>query len=524
MPQTPAKSSVGSSERRQRVRTLLAFVLLQGVLYCLSLNLLPASGEETFTLSLSSQNAVRILELLRGSIHAPLYFLLAHGWRALAGQDNPLTALRILSVIITVAATLSLDYRWLRKGSDTTRDWFLLLWTFSPCLLLFSRMAAPYSLAMCLAVLAASFARDYAGASWSGRRLGFLAGSLAALFYTQYVAGIAIWAGVSIFLLMRRTHRPEAPFWKAWVLPNVLVLAICLPALAGADWSRGASGGNPLFELGYWLYSFAFGESASVWLLSVTLLLGLPWLWLIFSGARWCGTWVWPALAVAAAGFAGVAQWNFYSSPAAGMLFTLPLFIAAAAAGIEFRQRAGLAFGILLFGAGAAGIWFYFGARDFLNPAYLAPDREIAASIVLHSNPAETMVWLDAAPDDSRAFEYYLPAVFRLRRVDSPGASEAARTEAESSPVHDVWFVRRLSANSDTNAAGKLANEMRTHWYNHTMRPYVPLSPAHKALLHWRAVLLRERRSDPPRYLYEVWKYERPMSDTARHSDGSSAP
>lgn len=523
MPQTPAKSPVGSSERRRRIRTLLAFVLLQGVLYCLSLNLLPASGEETFTLSVSSQSAARILELLRGSFYAPLYFLLAHGWRVLAGQDNPLTALRVLSVIFTVAATLSLDYCWLRKGSDTTRDWFLLLWTFSPCLLLFSRMAAPHSLAMCLAVIACSFARDYARASWSGKRLGFLVGSLAALFYTQYVAGIAIWAGVSIFLPMQRREHPQTPFWKAWVLPNVLVLAICLPALAGAHWSRGA-GGSPLFELGYWLYSLAFGESAPVWLVCVTLLLALPWLWLVFSGARWYGTRVWPALAVAAVGFAGVAQWNFHASPAAGMLFTLPLFIAAVAAGIEFRQRAGLAFGILLFGAGAAGIWFYFGARDFLNPAYLAPDREIAASIVLHSNPADTMVWLDAAPDDSRAFEYYLPVVFRLRRVDSPDAAAAAKAEAESGAVRDVWFVRRLSANSDMNAAGKLANEMRTQWYNHTMRPYVPLSPAHKALLRWRAVLLGERRSDSPRYLYEVWKYERPMSDTARHSDGSSAP
>lgn len=534
MPQAFANSAVDSIAQRHRIRTLLAFVLVQGILYCLALNLLPMWGDEAFTLLVSAQPVSRILATVGNDIHPPLYFLLAHWWRELPLDMEPLLQLRLLSVVFAILTTIFVERRWLRDASGELRDWFLLLWTFSPCLLLFSRMARSYSMQVFLSVVAIWCAMRFSENPGARKSLLAFVASMAALLYTHYAPGIAIWTGANILLLRRIRGGAKGAFWKALFLPNALILIAYLPwivtlAVALHRWgdkSVYSLTGNPWLEqgvkLGYWFYSFAFGESIPIWLLPVTALLALPCLWLFLAGARELRSWVLPAACAALIAYLGATRWVSYPFMGARLLFFLPLFLMAVASGIVSKRKVGLVLGVLLFGANLAGVWSYFGGRDILNIGYLAPHQKIAREIVLHSNPADTVVWVDGLNIDAGVLEYYLPPTFRVRLLETSESVAAAKAELESPGIRHVWFVRNPHDISPGHVFGKLEDEMKTRWYNHSLHPYVPFSQTHLAILHGLAALHREEWSNPPRYVYEVWEFRRPetiTSDTTRHSD-----
>ena len=123
---------------RYRVRTLLVFAILQCVLYGINLKLLPMWGDETFTVVTVAETPAHILQSVREDIHPPLYFLLAHWWNRIPISADPLVRLRALSVLFALLTTVFLDRRWLRSAPVSLRNWFLLFWVLSPCLLLYA--------------------------------------------------------------------------------------------------------------------------------------------------------------------------------------------------------------------------------------------------------------------------------------------------------------------------------------------------------------------------------------------------
>jgi hypothetical protein len=80
-----------------RLRTLLALVILQCVLYGINLKLLPMWGDETFTVATAAETPARIIQIVREDIHPPLYFLLTHWWNRIPISTDPLLRLRALS-------------------------------------------------------------------------------------------------------------------------------------------------------------------------------------------------------------------------------------------------------------------------------------------------------------------------------------------------------------------------------------------------------------------------------------------
>ena len=184
------------SDRADRLRTLLIFIVLQAFLLTLNPHLLPMWGDEANTVNTAARPVGEILQLVRTDIHPPLYFLLAHFWLAengpAAGPDPP-ASLRLLSALFGVCATILLELLWLRKFETETRQWVLLLWTFSPCMLLFGRMARSYSLQTLLTIIAAWAVLRFAEESNSWKRLAALAASLTALLYAHYLPGLAVW-------------------------------------------------------------------------------------------------------------------------------------------------------------------------------------------------------------------------------------------------------------------------------------------------------------------------------------------
>jgi len=502
------------SERGDRLRTLLVFTVLQAFLLTVNPHLLPMwSGEAS---------AVRQALQPAGTDIQPLYFLLARLCLKLTGAGDPLKSLRLLSALFTVCATILLERLWLRKIATETHQWVLLLWAFSPAMLLFGRMAQSYSLQALLTVIAIGSLLRFKEDSSSWKRLAALAASLIALLYTDYLPGLAVWAAANTLLLAGRpaaaaaNQVPRPMLWKTALLPNLIVAAAFLPGiltLASAlpRWHRDPYSltGNGFLEaalkLAAGFYSLVFGEAIPIWLLALSAIVAGPYLWILAGTARAHRQWLLPSATLALLGYAGAAYWVSYPFMGARLLFLLPLFIVTVAAGIVETGRLGTVFGVALFAAGAGGVWSYFEARDMINIAYVAPQQQIAGAIARRSVPADTVVWVDGLNMDEAVLAYYLPAGFAVRVLRSGSDAGAAWNEVEGNPgVRHVWFLRSQQDTSPGQTFEKLEKRMLDSWHYRTLYPYVPAPAAYRLVL-----TLVMRVAQPPRYLYQLWEFRR---------------
>src|ERR1017187_5827841 len=202
-------SSNADMARRYRVHTLLACVILQCVLYGINLKLLPMWGDEAFTVETVSETPARIVQIVREDIHPPLYFLLAHWWNRIPIGPDPLVRLRALSALFALLTTVFLDRRWLRDAPQYLRNWFLLFWTFSPCLLLYSRMARSYSMQVFFASVAIWYLLRLAEDAAGWKNLAAFVAALGALLYTHYLRNwfFLFWTFSPCLLLYSRMAR-----------------------------------------------------------------------------------------------------------------------------------------------------------------------------------------------------------------------------------------------------------------------------------------------------------------------------
>lgn len=516
----PQFSSHAGEAQTYRVRTLLVFVILQCVLYGIDLKLLPMWGDETFTVETVAETPAQIVDIVRDDIHPPLYFLVAHWWSRIPIGSVPLVRLRALSVLFALLTTVFIDLRWLLNTPPRLRNWFLLFWTFSPCLLLYCRMARSYSMQLFFATVATWYVLRLTDDAAVWKNLAAFVAALGMLLYTHYLAGIAIWAGANLLLVLSLLRGRSV--WKTFLMSNALLAILYLPwlvTLSGAlnQWRHsqvycltGNIWAEQVLKLCYWLYSFTFGESIPVWLLPVTLVLALPCLWLFVSGALLRREWLWPALLAAALAFLGATGWVSYPFMGARLLFLLPLFLLALAAGLTTKGRAGTVLGVILLAANLAGLWSYYEARDILNAGYLVPNQRIAMEIAQRSRSEDTIVWIDTLSFDGSALEYYLPKGYRIRWLTSPETVAAARAELNAGDIRHVWFVHSSHDLSPGHVFEELGAQMAQTWSDHAVYSYVPFSPVHLEILRVLE-LLRHRDGNRPRlYLCEVWEYRRP--------------
>src|SRR5689334_20570099 len=140
------------AETRREYVWLALCLIVQAALLTYRLDLLPMWNDELFTVRAAQLPLSAMLQMVRGDVHPPLYFLLAHYWVRMTSGDV-LVQLRLLSVVFTLLATVAIDRLWLRHVPSRLRLWCLALWTFSACLLLYSRMSRSYSLQVLLFVV-----------------------------------------------------------------------------------------------------------------------------------------------------------------------------------------------------------------------------------------------------------------------------------------------------------------------------------------------------------------------------------
>src|SRR5262249_54211684 len=146
-----------------------------------------------------------------------------HYWLLVPLGLSPAVQMRLLSVAFGLGATVAVDRCWARRLPGAGRRWFLVLWVFSPCLLLYSRMGRSYSLQV-LVVSVATYLAWRLKVESSKRNLFWHSAGVVVALYTHYVPGLALLAAGSLALGGQRR-------WRELLASVGLVLAGCTPWL-----------------------------------------------------------------------------------------------------------------------------------------------------------------------------------------------------------------------------------------------------------------------------------------------------
>jgi hypothetical protein len=433
------------------VRDPLALCLpIQAALLFADLGLLPAWGDEHASIESAALPIGPLLAVLHSDVHPPLYFLLLHGWQAALGAGSALVGARALSALFVLAATLAIDRCWLRDLDQRSRAWFLVLWTLSPAMLLYGRMARSYSLQVLLASLALYAGCRYARRASTITWLAYVAPATA-LLYTHYLPGIAVVAGVALSMTWLAVSRRQ----PAALLPIVaapigigLAFAPWLLYLTGAIEHVATADRHPLFgrvldaaaALAFTAVSFSIGESVLPWMLGV-LALTPALVVLLAAGLRPAPPWLAVVAPAALIATVGACRWVSYAFVAPRLLFLLPFYLLVLVRGARTRARLGNVVCAALAVASCGGIAAYFGQIGFLNKAYVIPADAIARTILANSDDTPVVVILDHYSTDLAALLPYLPPDARVLRVtDAASAAEAARLSTDEH-VHQAWFA-----------------------------------------------------------------------------------
>jgi hypothetical protein len=463
---------------------LAPLLAAQAAVYFLRLDLLPAWMDELHTVQLAALPGREIGRAVAADVHPPLYFLLAHLW-----PWHSLEGLRGLSVIWALAATLLLDLCWTRHWRPARRWTALALFAFSPCLLLYGRMARSYSMQTALAVLAVFLLWR-----WARGRGGVLPAAAACclLLYTHYVPGLALTGAFTAIAWRRSGGRAAAP------LP-ALTAAGCLPWLAAFGSALGKWGEAASYSASYYLtgsawlevpvkaafggVSLALGESFHpVSLLAVPLIAWAAWRGIRGAQAQLA----WGMVAAAVVGFAGVARWVSYPFTPARLLWALPFLCLAITIGLRGRGR--WAAVTLLGCSGAASTIFYFRNENYLNHGYQAPVREIAERLKTEA-AAEDAVLLDRYNTDDAALAHYYPGPAAVYRIGPDAVAQTARAKA-------IWIVRNQYDASPGRESSRVEAQVCASRRAEVSR-YLPYPG-------WQRWLLGRLAERPPTHFYQV--------------------
>jgi hypothetical protein len=430
---------------------LALFLPLQAALLFPHLGLLPAWGDEVFTLRAASLPLASIARAVAADIHPPLYYYLLHGWIALPLPGDLIVRMRALSVIWMLLSTVAVSRLWvLHRERRSTTLTFLALWTLSPCLLLYGRMARSYSMQICLASVAL-----YAGLAFlrdPRRRVLQVAcaGALAALLYTHYVPGAAVTLAVGLALVWRAVRKRDARLLGPLGVVAALTAVLYAPWLLQFDasiwkWtSRGslyALTGNGAAEqfvkAGYWLFSFAYGETMPVVVVIAALALAPLVCRLIWLGGRNAPDWLPLVAAAALIGFLATTRWVSFAFIPARLLFCYPFFLLLVVRGRERSPRLGQATCAAMLVISLFSLPSYFRKQDFLSKGYAAPFGEMAALVNAGLSPG-ALVAIDAINADPRPLRALLDP--RAQIVLLRGERSAERVRDSRAPV--IWYIR----------------------------------------------------------------------------------
>ncbi len=476
-------------------------LLAQACILLIRLDLLPVWGDEHFTLQAASRSVGGLLGVIaEEKNNPPLHTLLLHYWLRIPWPTTEAVAARALSVILTLGATVAIYKLWLRRLSPFVRMWFLVLWTTSPCLLLYGRMARSYSLQVLLFAVAAHAAVDL---TQEKRRIGsalLLAVAGACLLYAHYLPGLALLASVLLVAGWRSLRQGKAKplLWAgSSVLLAVALFSPWLPELwvamgrmAHAAPRLGASNmlATELIRPGYWFFSFSFGESPPLWVWFGAMLVSPAVAYLLWRGLRRHANWEPLIVTVAVIGYLTASRWVSFVFIPARLLFLLPFFLLAVLQGAERSRRAGwvVCGALVLLSVGSMAS--YFRESGFLNKAYLLPYSEIAHLINENSAGETAIVVADACNLDPGPLEDQVRRNIPVIFVSRESTLASVRRRVSESGAATVWYFRNTHDVSPQGLNSELEAELRKtrEVHSHLYIPYSRLDRLFMAFLGWQ--------------------------------------
>ncbi len=498
---------------------LVLFLLLQAALLFPRLNLLPVWGDEQFTLDLIERPWGEIPSILQADIHPPLYFFLVKAWTLLPLRGTRIEEVRAFSALFALLSTGLLYVLWLRQRPLVFGAWFLALWTLSPALLLYSRMARSYSLQLFAGVLAVYAASAFLKSPADRRRLTLYAAAAVLALYVHYLPGLAI-AGATALLLGLQCRRQKIPLlWKHWLAVNALIGVLYLPWLAtlGHALTR-VSSAEPYFllrnffletgvKLAYLFTSFTYGESLSGWAIALGLVLAPGVAWLFWQGLQPAPPWFPLVAATAGIGYLGAAAWVSFPFMGARLLFLLPFYLRCLVRGRLHRRTAGKVIlgGLLV--VYALGLSSYFRKTGFLNQGYLLPFDEIASQIKERSAGRPVLVLVDGYNTDPSPLIADLQGSIDIIKIRGDEAARQARERIERGDTEIIWFLRNTHDISPGGIVGGLEQGIADAYGSHPSY-FVPYSEADEyaaRFLGWPEEI---------RYHYQLTEFRRLPRDT----------
>jgi hypothetical protein len=502
-----------------KARPLAVFLPLQSALLLYNLSLLPVWGDEQFTLNVIARPWTEIPAVVRADIHPPLYYLLTKAWTELLPLGPAIERARAFSVVWCLLSTVLIYRLWVRRWAGAGPFWFLVLWTFSPALMLYARMARSYTLQIfcgCLLLYAAlRFLERPAGKRWL-----FLFSLAAALtLYVHYLPGVALVAATALEYGWRRRHEPAVYRWRPLItglaltavlyLPWVWTLAASLQRVAVTDayMLTGSYALEHVVRSVYWFASFTFGESLPTWMIVACLAVTPLILWLCWVYGRSSGTWFessfgrLPAFATAIT-YLGTAMWVAFAFTPARSLFLLPFYLMwLAGACLQQTRTAPFARAALLV-IWAVALGSYLRKDGFLNKGYLTPFDQIASTVRDHSAPDSTLVVVGAYNVDPKPVIAQLCGDYRCIVVAGPEGEQAAREAAENPGAEVVWYLRGSHDVSPGAVHQALEAEFARNYeaQRHLYLPYTSMERAVLRLVGW---------TDPPTHFYQALEFRR---------------
>jgi len=418
--------------------------------------------------------------------HPPLYFLLLSLWTDCAGHSD--FALRWFSVAsgwLSVAVLYRLGRAMGDRGTGLIGA---ALWGLSPLLILYGRMARYYSLAALLGLLS-TVALWYSLKQGKWRYGAIYVFFSSAALYTFYLTGLLL--PVQGWLAFHLRGRKGVLRWLVFTLLVALTMLPWSGVIASQSVRTGGGAADLTYSLtgmamkmAYPAYALALGESLFPWhplaVVGVAAVLVL-----FFHGIfRWqerglCP----PLLGFLFFPFAGMALTTTFVSPRtpfvsmpAHTFFAAPyLFLILGGGFGRYRLRRLGPIVVALAAAWSLSLANYYHNRQFLNPIYLTPAREIVHQVLDQLQPGDAIF----SPKDSGFYYYY-----EQSNAQAPYFHDTAQaiTYFESGQAKRVWLIALGRDQSRRWIPATVHQWLQGHASLTNSWGYVPQDPTYRAI------------------------------------------
>ena len=361
--------------------------------------------DEAFTATVAQQDLSDVVVTVTKDVHPPLYLVVISSWEKIFGSSElALRMFSILCVILTLLLTYKLTVEIL---DDRAGIVVMVLLSLSPLYIMFGHNARYYALAAALSMMVTLSLLLYLRTNHIGYLLIYTL-SGAVILYIVY-ASFSVLLACNLWWLWIKLKKRTRSATVQWLIAQGVIILLHLPWLilmnpllktyaGGIQYYPGLIGDVLLRGL-YLGFTFAVGETLSplnplTWVaLGIVIILSVAairygkkapdlWMMLVFLFTISIANLMISLNATVSQTWQNLPYRTLYAFPYLAIWLT---------AGFMALKKPAYLLSIILVGVYSVGIYNYFTGKQFIQPIYTVPWREIFSSITAVSTP-DTLV------------------------------------------------------------------------------------------------------------------------------------